>query len=179
MAIEEVSTLDEKIAGKLFFFFELLRLATISPYARRYSPSLSAYARVWENSSPSLYKQILKENVLSLHSIRYMHSLSNTLCMNTRQTGNTHSFVVVRIKQISERERHVVLLIDEIYTAQRVEFQTGKLYGYESKQTTKTLLCFMVSSVARNYRDVVCLSAVVNLTSGLLHKMFIQVLRLV
>ena len=48
------------------------------------------------------------------------------------------------IKEISERERHVVLLIDEIYTVQRVEYQSGKLYGYESQQTTKTLLCFIV-----------------------------------
>ena len=37
----------------------------------------------------------------------------------------------------------------------------------------------MVSSVAGDYRDVVCFTPVVNLTSGLLHKMFIQVLRVV
>ena len=44
---------------------------------------------------------------------------------------------------------------------------------------TKTKLCFMVSSVAGDYRDVVCFTPVVNLTSGLLHKMFIQVPRVV
>ena len=87
--------------------------------------------------------------------------------MDTGLTGNTHSFMVARIKQISERQRHVVLLIDEIYTAQRVEYQLGKLYGCESQQTTTTFLCFVVSSVAGDYRDVVCLTPVVNLTSGL------------
>ena len=37
----------------------------------------------------------------------------------------------------------------------------------------------MVSSVARDYRDVVCLTPVVDLTSALLHKMFIHVLGMV
>ena len=119
---------------------------------------------MWENSSPSLYKQMLKENVLSLPSICHLHSLSKTFCMDTGLTGNTHSFVVARIKQISKRERHIVLLIDGIYTARRVEYQSGKLYGYESQQTTKTLLCFIVSSVAEDYRDVVRVTPVVNHT---------------
>ena len=43
---------------------------------------------------------------------------------------------------------------------------------------TKTLLCFMISLVAGDYQDV-CLTPVVNLTSGLMHKMFIKVLRVV
>ena len=37
----------------------------------------------------------------------------------------------------------------------------------------------MVSSVAGDYRDVVCITPVVNITSGLLHKMFNQVLQVV
>ena len=113
VAIDEKSSLDERITGKLLFLIEQLRLATISPYRRRYSPSLLACIFVWESSSPSLYKQILKENVLSVPSIRHLHSLSKTFCMDTGLTGNTHSFMVARIKQISEREQHVVL-IDEI-----------------------------------------------------------------
>ena len=108
VAIEEESTLDEGITVKLLFLIEQLRLATISPYGGRYSPSLA-------NWSLSLYKQMLRENVLSLPSIRHLHILSKTFCMDTGLTGNIHSFVAARIKQISEREQHVVL-IDEIYT---------------------------------------------------------------
>ena len=65
VAIEEESSLDERIKGRKLFLIEQLRLATISPYGRRYSPSL-AYALMRENSSSSLYKQMLKANVLSL-----------------------------------------------------------------------------------------------------------------
>lgn len=179
VVIESDSTLDERTKGKLLFLVEQLRLATISPHGRRYSPSLLALALMWENSSPSLYKQLLKENVLSLPSIRHLNSLSKTFCMETGLTGSTHSYMAARVKRLSERERHVVLLIDEIYTAQRVEYQSGKLSGYENQQTTKTLLCFMVSSVAGRYQDVVCLTPVVNLNSGVLHKLFPQVLQVV
>ena len=56
VVIEEESTLDEIITGKLLFLIEQLRLATISPYGRWYSPILLAYALMWENSSPSLNK---------------------------------------------------------------------------------------------------------------------------
>ena len=178
MAIEEEFTLDERISGKLLLLVEQLRLASISPYGRRYSLSLLAYALIWENSSPSLYKQMLKQYVLSLPSIRHLHSLSKTFCMDTGLTGNTHSFIVARIKQIFEHERHVVLLIDEISTAQLVEYQIGQLY-MDTRASKRPRLCSasMVSSVAGDYRDVVCLTPVVNLTSGLLHKMFIQVLQ--
>ena len=98
VAIEEESTLDERITGKILYLIEQLRLSTISHYGRRCSPSFLAYAFMWENSSPSLYKQMLKENVLSLHSIRHLHSLSKIFCMDTVLTGNTHSFMVARIK---------------------------------------------------------------------------------
>jgi len=176
-AIEEEFSLDESVNGKLLFLVEQLKLATMSPYRRRYSPSLLTLALMWENSSPSLYKQLIEENVLSLPSIRHLRTLSKAFSMDTGLTESTRSFLVARLKRLSERERHVVLIIDEIYTAQRVEYQSGKLSGYEGQQTTKTLLCFMVSSVASHYRDVVCLTPVVNLTSVVLHKMFLQVLQ--
>ena len=99
VAIEEESTLDERITGKLLFLIEHLRLATISPYGARYSPSLLAYVLMWENSSPSLYKQMLKKNVLSQPSIRHLHSLSKTFCMDIGLADNTHSFIVASIKQ--------------------------------------------------------------------------------
>ena len=78
VAIEEESTLDERITRKLFYLIEQLRLATISPFGRRYFSSLLAYALMWDNSILSLYKKMLKENVLSIISIRHLHSVSTT-----------------------------------------------------------------------------------------------------
>ena len=146
-------------------------------YHFRYSSSLLAYALMWENTSPALYQQMIKENLLCLPSVRHLHSLSKGFAVETGLNKTTESYLAARVNLLSERERNVVLVIDEIYTAQRAEYHCGKLYGYDSQQLTKTLLCFMVSSVACQYRDVVCIMPVVNLTAAILHQVFQQVLQ--
>ena len=59
-----------------------------------------------------------------------------------------------------------MLLIDEIYTAKRLEFQNGKLYGLDNDSPTKTICGFMLSSVAGKYKDMVSLVQVGNLNSA-------------
>ena len=91
-AIKDDSTLTERTQGKLFFLIEQFRLATTSPYGRRYSLNLLAFTLVWEISNLSLYKQMLKEDILSLPCIRHLHSLSKTFCMDTGLTNSTQSY---------------------------------------------------------------------------------------
>ena len=98
--------------------------------------------------------------------------------METGVNEKTSNYLEARISNLSSYERNVVLIVDEIYTAQRVEYSSGKLHGIDDGQVTKTLLCFMVSSVAGPYQDVVCLVPVVNLTSKTLHKYFDSVLQI-
>ncbi|XP_040570897.1 apyrase-like [Lepeophtheirus salmonis] len=43
-------------------------------------------------------------------------------------------------------------LIDDVYSAQRVEFVRGKFLGTENNQTSKTVLTFMVKSAQENTR---------------------------
>ena len=121
VAIEEESTLDERIIGKLFFLTEQLRLATISLYGRRYSSSLLAYTLVWENSSPLLYKQMLKENVVvsTFHSPPAQHVKD---LLHGHRTNWQHPLLHGYENQANFRTRAAcIVLIDEIYTAQRVE----------------------------------------------------------
>ena len=57
----------------------------------------------------------------------------------------------------------MIVLIDDIYTAKRSEYVSGRFYGLEEEKATKTLLCFMIKSGCGQFQDVVSLIPMVNL----------------
>ena len=74
-------------------------------------------------------------------------------------------------------EEKVVLTIDEVYTAQRVEYSNSAFVGLtEDGLPAKTVLTFMVQSIAGKYKDVVCLVPVNKLDTALLRSWFDKVL---
>ena len=65
----------------------------------------------------------------------------------------------------------VTLMIDEVYTAQQIEYNTGSIVQLtEDRKPTKTILTFMVQSVRSRYEDVDCLIPVSQLNTALLQK---------
>ena len=60
----------------------------------------------------------------------------------------TKQYLKTRIVSLNQREKTVNLILDEVYNARRVEYSGGKFYGYENQQVTKTILGFMIKSVA-------------------------------
>ena len=74
-------------------------------------------------------------------------------------------------------ERKVVLIVDEVYTAQRIEYCNGQFIGLTKDGTlSKTVLTFMVQSIHSKYRDVVFLVPISKLDSGLLREWFCKVM---
>jgi len=74
-------------------------------------------------------------------------------------------------------EQKMVLIIDEVYTAQRVEYTNGSFIGLtEEGMPAKTFLAFMVQSIAGKYKDVICLVPVNRLDTALLHLWFDKVM---
>uniref|UniRef100_A0A0K2TY48 Putative LOC100205425 [Hydra vulgaris] n=1 Tax=Lepeophtheirus salmonis TaxID=72036 RepID=A0A0K2TY48_LEPSM len=63
-------------------------------------------------------------------------------------------------------------MIDEVYSAQRVEFGKGKFMGCEYNQATKTVLTFMIKSSGGKYIDVVALVPVSNLTAEFIYAQY-------
>lgn len=73
-AIED--NVDEELQNKLFFLTEQIKLSLMDERARRYSPQLLSTALLWQLQSPSLYEQILEENLLNLPSTRHLKRIS-------------------------------------------------------------------------------------------------------
>ena len=68
-------------------------------------------------------------------------------------------------------------MVDEVYTAQRIEYTNGSFVGVtEDGSPAKTVLAFMVQWLHGKYKDVVCLVPVNRLDTVLLRKWFDKVM---
>ena len=176
--IGEFCTATSSSGKKLLFLREQLLLALSSIHSRRFSSDLLAAATIWKMVSPSLYKQLLSDGLLTLPSMSHLQNLSRPLSLDSG--SDSLCYLKNRAEKLSEQEKLVVLLIDEIYNAQRVEYCGGKLYGVdkESGCVNKTLLSFMIKSVAGQYCDVVSLVPCSHLDSAFLLCEFEKVIQL-
>ena len=79
-------------------------------------------------------------------------------------------------ESLSAQEKIAVLLFDEVYTAQNVEYSDGSFVGLnEDGVPAKTVLAFMIQSICGKYRDVICLIPVNKLDTGTLCHWFKRV----
>ena len=77
-----------------------------------------------------------------------------------------------RAADLTSQEQIVILLINEVYTAQRVEYNNGYFVSItKDVRPSKTVLAFMIQSVAVKYKDVY-LIPVNKLNTALLHHRF-------
>lgn len=146
----------------LSFVIEQLKIRSSPKTGRRFSPNLIVLAFIWHCLSPVLYRKL--REFFSLPSERRLQQLSsrNDVSLNNMDID----YITFRTKNLSDRDRLVTLMIDEIYTAARIEYHNGRFIGMtEDGNVGKTVLAFMVESLTADYRDVVKLIAVDSLTS--------------
>ena len=160
---------SETFMSVVKFLIEQLKLMQIPKGGRRYSPELITMSFLWKLSSSSLYKRLSEFFILP--STRRLQQLSTAFNVDT---GNIDaSYLKQRAATLTEGERTVVLLIDEVYTAQRVEYSNGSFIGLtEEGHPAKTVLAFMVQSICKSYKDVVCLVPTEKLDTKLLRFYF-------
>ena len=164
------------------FFTEQLSLILIKdPRRRRYSCDLLTMTCMWQNDSPALYKQIKSESILTLPTAKYVRKLSSGLNVEGgyEVSDVTRAYLQAKKKKLSEKYAIVAILMDEIYVQKSVQYANGKFYGMENNAIVKTLLCVMIKSVAGNYKDVVSITCMVNINADILHKVWLNVVKVV
>jgi hypothetical protein len=110
---------------------------------------------------------------------RYVRQLSGALTMETGLPSGTLEYLRTRISGLSDREKLTSIILDEVYSAKRIEYSNGKFYGFENSLVTKTLLCFMVKSVAGKYEDVVAMVPLTTISSEIIARWYDRVLKAV
>eukprot|EP00094_Tigriopus_californicus_P011271 TCALIF_10878-PA protein Name:"Protein of unknown function" AED:0.69 eAED:0.70 QI:0/0/0/1/0/0/2/0/100 len=71
---------------------------------------------------------------------------------------STKEYLQRRIESLEPCERIVNLLFDEVYSAKKCEYASGRFYGLDEDQdASKTVLCFMITRGAGSFFDVVCM----------------------
>ena len=82
-----------------------------------------------------------------------------------------------RSKDLTLQQRIVTSMINEVYTAQRVEYSNGAFAGVtETGLPAKTVLTFMIQATCTKYKDVVCLIPLNKLDTTTLRYWFNQVM---
>lgn len=167
---------DEEFYQLLEFIAEQLDLCRKSKGGRRYSTESIIRSYLWYIYSPTLYRQL--RQLFILPSPNRLKQLSNA-CLSSA-TVIDHHYLAVRTKNLSERDKNVNLSIDEIYTAQRIEYSsgTGSLIGLaDDNEPAKTVLAFMVKSLSSHYQDVVKLIPLNHLTAEKLLEYFMCIIK--
>jgi len=94
-------------------------------------------------------------------------------------TNDNSSYLKLRISKLNEFERTVLLIIDEVYVAKRVEYSGGSIHGLTTDgNVASMLLCFMIKSVASKYRDIVAIYPVDKLTAAKQNDCYVDVMSL-
>ena len=123
------------------FVIEQLQLLQVQKHECRYAVELITTAFLWQLTSTACYKKI--RQVLILPSSSRLRQLSAGSDVSTSIVDL--KYLKLQSEGLSAQEKIVVLLLDEVYTAQRVEYNNGSFVGLtEDGVPAKTVLAFMV-----------------------------------
>ena len=168
---------DENLGKKITFLCEQFALSLKEPKQRRYSSDLLASASLWKATSPALYRLLNSEGLLSLPSVPYLQKIMRALSVDEGLSDTSLAYLRARLSRLTDREKICALLIDEVFVSQKIEYCRGKFFGREEDgRVAKTLLSFMVKSIAGAYHDIVAMFPVNNLDSSKLKSEFLKVM---
>ena len=99
-----------------------------APRNRRYSPLTLSNAIVWDRTSPKLYKVVQKSTMFCVPTSKTLRHLISALQVGTDLNSGAINYFGMRAVKLEPGERLVNLAMDEVYTAQPVEFADAGLH---------------------------------------------------
>ena len=165
------------------FCVEQLQLSAAAACRRRYSSDMMRLAFLLHNRSSACYRILYDLRKLILPHPSSLHKLSAVFNVNPGVEGEDHAkYLKFRASQLTEKQRYVVLQLDEIHMNASLEFKSGCITGaaINAEQTlAHSVQGFMISSMFGSTKEVVALCPVKDLNSTDLLVMLNKVLHLV
>ena len=129
----------ESLLSLIRFVIEQLQLLQVQKHGRCYSVELITTAFLWQLTSIACYKKI--RQVLILPSSSRLRQLSAGSDVSTSIVDLKH--LKHQSESLSAHEKIVVVLLDEVYMAQRVEFSNGSFVGLTGKMVSLPKPCWL------------------------------------
>ena len=123
---------------------EQIDLAFSNKYSRKYSSDLLMMAYVIFATSPRAYERLVEENILIFLSIKPLKKI--TLNLDSKTGIDDKQCLTLCFSQLNAFDKNVIMMIDEIYLAKRVEASGEQLFGLtDNCQVPTTVLYDQIS----------------------------------
>lgn len=174
---------SESCKSKVAFCVEQIELARVPSNRRRFAPSLLISCYTVNSASRNAYEKLREQNFITLPSSKTLSKLTRNI--DPDMTAINDNYLQLRYNKLAGPESIVAILFDEIHVASRPEYYQSqhKIVGLvESKDSSKTsfastVLCFMISSLASSYKDIVCMIPIDSINSEIIIQGFWNVVK--
>jgi hypothetical protein len=171
---------DADVADRLQFLSEQISL--LFTKQKRYSCLIISIAFRFFAVSLSVYNR-LRDTVLTFPNVSYLKRLSSVLSVSggLNDSDSHITYLKQKAELIQPRERHVMLLLDEIYVQPRATYKGGHVIGMAVNsplEQATTVQTFMLCSLLSSNKDVAALVPVKNLTAENLKQYTLKVIEM-
>lgn len=173
--------MDVERASKIKFALEQLDLSLAN--RNKYSAELLIWAASLSYSNSGAYQSLRKSNMMTLPHHVYLRQFLSKIGPNSPGIGPLQkSCLKEKSELLSDEEKVVAILLDEIYVNSKLSYKAGKIIGTAENcsgtDSATTMQAFMFSSLRSEHKDVIGLFPVKNMNSEVLLALTIDVLKL-
>lgn len=144
-----------------------------------YSPDILVWASTIFFTFPGAYCLLQESKILTLPSPRHLKRLLIKVGSNSSGLEDSHlNYLIEKQKLMTDKEKHVVPILDEIYVKSEVSYKGGKIESFASASRTNdekmlatTIQAFMISSIVSNHKDIIGLFPISTLKHDTLHEL--------